>query len=327
MHTYLEHILHEETKDKSNPVRRGDYLLTVQKYNEQLQTFSALAVDQAKHQWDRLKETPDTDLKMQPSEVVASIPGDCHLLRYLAQQAEFEAAALDHFTSMISNLEMQNEQDFSEFWSERVSLRLRNYTEGLKAISDAKLLEQLSELLSVHMQKDFLPDIVLKARAQGLVRSRRTRKNVNRFESTLKTGYTNLSSIASIVEKFDKKQSLEKMDTQAVEETKKALVQDMVRRMQKPKTDAPLMFLSFILVLFSRHNPGVVYATGKYAPKLLKLLKTQLSSEEFEQAERWKEQAKTGKLAQKDREQMIQMAKGDFAVSQESENHKGSDLA
>jgi hypothetical protein len=78
--------------------------------------------------------------------------------------------------------------------------------------------------------------------------------------------------------------------------------------MQKPKTDAPLMFLSLVLVLFSRNHPGVIYATGKFAPKLLKQLKAQLSSEDYEEAERLKELAKTGKLAKDDRDRMVHMA-------------------
>ena len=327
MQTYLEHKIDEDSKNGSSPIRRGSYLLTRQKYDDQLQAFSDLLTNQTKHQWDMLKESPDKDLKAQPSEVVDSIPQDSHLLRYLAQQGEFEAVALDRFTSAISDLEIQNEQEFSRFWSGKVSLRLCNYIEGLKVINDAKLSEQLSELLAGYLQKDFFPDIVSKAKIQGLVRSRRTRKNINRFESTLKTGHTDLISITATLDRFGKKQGIEAADTEAVEETKEALVQDMIRRMQKPKTDAPLMFLSFILVLFSRHNPGVVYATGKFSPKLLKLLKVQLSSNEYEQAERWKEQAKTGKLAQKDREMMIQMAEGVSTSSQESPHYESSDLA
>ena len=218
------------------------------------------------------------------------------------------AAASDHFASTISGLELRNEHEFSVFWTEKVLLRVHNYHEGLKAISDVKLREQLADLLSAYLQKDFLPDMASKARSQGLVCSRRTRKNLTRFEATLKTNKAETSSIISTVDKFSKKQGLPNFDTEAAEEAKKSLVQDMVRRMQKPKTDAPLMFLSLVLVLVSRNYPGVVYATGKFAPKLLKQLKTNLRCEDYEEAERLKELAKTGKLAKDDRDRMIRMA-------------------
>ena len=300
--------IQQETIRGDTLVRQGDYLLTGQKYDSQQQALLNFAELHAKHQWDSLKENSENEPKFQQASLLASIPEDDHLLRHLAEQKALVSIASDHFASTISGLELRNEHDFSTFWTEKALLRIRNYHEGVRAISDAKLSEQLSELLSVYLQKDFLPDIASRSRAQGLVCSRRTRKNLARFEATLKTSKTEISSIISTVEKFSKKQGLASVDTDAAKETKKSLIQDMIRRMQKPKTDAPLMFLSLVLVLFSRNHPGVIYATGKFAPKLLKQLKAQLSSDDYEEAERLKELAKTGKLAKDDRDRMVHMA-------------------
>lgn len=277
-------------------------------YDNQRQAFLDLTKNQATRHWERLKEIPDKDPKFQLAELVTSIPDGDHLLRTLAQGKEFETAASEHFAVVISDLESQNEKEFGTFWAERVPLRVFNYTQGLKSVQDSKLQEQLSELLSAYLQKDFLPDVVSKARCQGLVCSKRTRKNVNRFEATLKTGKSDLSSVLSTVEKFSKKQGFPEVEADAAAEAKKALVQDMMRRMQKPKTDAPLMFLSLVIILFAKQSEGVVYATGKYAPKLLKQLRTQLSSEEYEKVDKWKESAKAGSLDKMDREAMVQMA-------------------
>jgi hypothetical protein len=83
---------------------------------------------------------------------------------------------------------------------------------------------------------------------------------------------------------------------------------DMARRMQKQKkSDGPLLFLTLVVFLFAKHNAGVVYATGKFAPKLLKQLKTVLDAEQYAQLEVWKEAAKAGTLSAEDRDAMKQM--------------------
>lgn len=310
--------IQQETIRGDALVRQGDYLLTGQKYNSQQQALLSFTELHAKNQWDLLKENSENEPRFQQAALLASIPEDDHLLRHLAEQKALVSIASDHFASIISGFEMRNEHDFSTFWTEKALLRIHNYHEGVRAISDVRLSEQLSELLSVYLQKDFLPDIASRSRAQGLVCSRRTRKNLTRFEATLKTSKTEMSSIILTVDKFSKKQGLASVDEDAAKEAKKILVQDMVRRMQKPKTDAPLMFLSLVLILFSRNHPGIIYATGKFAPKLLKQLKAQLSSEDYEEAERLKELAKTGKLAKDDRDRMVHMAEQVSSCVQET---------
>ncbi|KAF1964718.1 hypothetical protein BU23DRAFT_561689 [Bimuria novae-zelandiae CBS 107.79] len=301
-------ILSSTSADGKSLRRMGDYILTDRIYDSQRQALMDLTKTQAMCQWELLKEAADKEPKFQLAEILASFPDDAHLLRFLVRQKEFETASAEQFSTTVSDLESQNEQEFSAFWTERVPSRIQNYNEGLKAVIDAKLSDQLSDLLSDYLQKDFIPDMLSKARTQGLVCSRRTRKNVNRFEAALKASKTDPNSILLTVDKFSRKQGLPDPDLSAAEETKKMLIQDMVRRMQKPKTDAPLMFLSLVIVLFAKRNPGVVYATGRFAPKLLKQLKTQLSGEEHEQAEKWKELAKARKLEKEDREAMVRMA-------------------
>jgi hypothetical protein len=78
--------------------------------------------------------------------------------------------------------------------------------------------------------------------------------------------------------------------------------------MQKQKkSDGPLLFLTLAVFLFAKHNVGVVYATGKFAPKLLKQLKGSLDADEFAQMEAWKEAAKAGTLSAEDRDAMKRM--------------------
>ncbi|KAK7188641.1 hypothetical protein DPSP01_005603 [Paraphaeosphaeria sporulosa] len=297
--------------------RVKNYLMKNEWYSLMQEEVTGLAKTRASTQWwDSLKDTSDKDPKFQMADVLtatvqqknSNFSEHMHVLHAVAQQKDSEVAAAEQFSITISDLESKNENDFSMFWAEKVSQRVHNYREALKAIDETKLSEQLTDLLSSYLHKDLLPEAISKARTQGLVRSRKTRKNVTKFEATLKASKSDLASILSTFEKFGRKQGLVETDGEAAEAAKKASIQDMVRRMQKPKTDAPSMFLSLVVILFAKHHPGVVYATGKFAPKLLKQLKTKLDDESYEQAEKWKELAKAGSLTTDDRAFMVQMA-------------------
>ncbi|KAJ4286766.1 hypothetical protein N0V90_013018 [Kalmusia sp. IMI 367209] len=290
-------------------VRRiEDFICTDTKYSTQRKALLDIAKAQAVRHWNLLKGAPDKEVKFQITELLTSIPAEDHLLRAIAQQKDFESVAAEQFSAEIADLEIKNESDFSMFWTERVTARVQNYTEGLKFVEDSKLHDQLADLLSSYVQKEFVLDMVSKARAQGLICSKRTRKNISRFEATLKTSKSDLASVLSILEKFDKKQGVSEVGPSSAEEVKKTLIQDMLRRMQKPKTDAPLMFLSLVIVLSAKHYPGVIYATGKFAPKLLKQLKSRLDGDDYERVEKWKELAKAGTLTKEDRSAMARMA-------------------
>lgn len=304
----MTHKLLDAESDSDKYIKVSDYLFSDRMYRNQQQALLAIAKAQADRQWGLFKEATDKDPKFQMVELMASIPAEDHVLHTFASQKEAQVAASEQFSGEISDLEKKNEHDFTIFWAERVSLRAYNYHKGLKSVEDAKLHEQLSDLLSNYLQKEFMPDMISKARSQGLVRSRRTRKNINRFEAMLKASTSDLTSIFSILERFGKKQGLPDIVPEAAEEAKNSSIQDMIRRMQKPKTDAPSTFLSLVVILFAKHHPGLVYATGKFAPKLLKQLRANLSDAGYEQVDRWKEQAKAGTLSKEHRASMVHMA-------------------
>ena len=212
------------------------------------------------------------------------------------------------FSNEILELEKQNEADFADFWVDRVVTRAAIYTEGLPAVEDQKLQGQLSELLAQYLQKELVPDTISKATSQGLLLSRKSRKNVQKLEVALSAGSMDVPALTVSLDKFNKKQAIEAPTGPALEASKATMLGDMARRMQKQKkSDGPLLFLTLVVFLFAKHNAGVVYATGKFAPKLLKQLKTVLDAEQYAQLEAWKEVAKAGTLSAEDRDAMKQM--------------------
>lgn len=291
----------------SETLRIQQYVLTSSKYTLERDVLFDFAKAQAVEQWQAMKETPDKDTKFQLSDLLAAIPPEQTLLRDLAQDNSVEPLLLERYSTEVSILESQNETEFGAFWNERVLVRVHTYSDGLEGVEEEKLRGQLAELLTAYLQKELLPDALAKAQLQGLVRSKKTRKNVQKLETALKAGKKDLGGVQSSLDKFGKKQDVQGVDDTSSAESKKIMVGDMIRRLQKPKTEGPLLFLTLVLVLFAKYQPGVVYATGKFAPKLLKQLKPKLSAEEYERLENWKELAKTGALSSSDKEAMRQM--------------------
>lgn len=233
---------------------------------------------------------------------------DNPVLQNLIKERSLEREFDDAFSARISELEKQNEIEFANFWTDRIVTRIAIYSEGLATVEDSKLQDQLSELLAQYIQKDLVPDALSKATSQGLVTSRKSRKNVHRLESVLSAGRTGVPALTTSLDKFNKKQSIDAPATSALESSKVTMLGDMARRMQKQrKSDGPLLFLTLVVFLFAKHNAGVVYATGKFAPKLLRHLKPVLNAEQYAQLEAWKEAARAGTLSAEDRDGMKKM--------------------
>lgn len=286
----------------------GDFILNESGYTQEKSALLDLAKLDAASQWQQLKQNSKTDIKFSLPNITSQFPRHTTLWPELVRERAIERALEDAFSTEISELERQNEAEFAEYWTDRVATRTAIYTEGVVAVGDQKLQSQLSELLAQYLHKDLVPDTISKATSQGLVLSRKTRKNVQKLESALSASSIDVPALTSSLEKFNKKQSIEWPTPSVLTTVKATMLNDMARRMQKQKkSDGPLLFLTLIVFLFAKHNAGVIYATGKFAPKLLKHLKSVLDGEQYAQLETWKEAAKSGTLSAEDREAMKMM--------------------
>lgn len=281
--------------------RFGTTVLTSEQYTIDQDKLLNQASENATSHWQQLKDNPNHEIKFTISTITDST---ATVQASLSKDKKILKACDERFQASISSLEIENENKFATFWLDRVSSRVHIYAEGLASISDAKLQEQLSELLATYIQKDVVPDAISKARSQHLTMSRKTQKSISKLEAAIATS-TDVPSLISALEKFSKKQNI----TPPTPDYKHTMLQDMHRRISKTN-DAPVLYLTLIVVLLAKHSNGIVYATGKYAPKLMKLLKGKIADEEFEKLEKWKEGAKKGSLSKEDKEGMRMMAIG-----------------
>jgi len=290
-------------------LRVGDFILTPQRYDRERGALIVLAETDAISQWEQLENSPEKEIKYSLSNITEKVTNERSILGALIKDKAVDRAVEEQFWSTVSQQEAQNEARFSEFWRERVVSRYQIYNDGLVSIEDQKLRDQLAELFASYTQSELLPDSTTRARSQGLVLSRKTRKNVSKLETISKAGKMDIAGVLAALDRFNKKQGIEAPTSSQLEEVKKAMVGDMIRRMQKQKqSDGPVLFLMLVVVLFAKHYHGVVYATGKFAPKLLKQLKAVLEAEQYGLVEKWKEAAKSSTLTAEDRAEMKKMA-------------------
>ncbi|OCK79510.1 hypothetical protein K432DRAFT_426459 [Lepidopterella palustris CBS 459.81] len=291
-----------------------DYILRTD-YLEGLTMFILDAArNQAKAQWAKLDQSLEHECTLHDSEILDGLvqrnPEDQKAAAVLrAVFHDIEPKARTAFMEEIAGLESINEAEFSAFWVERVVARIQVYKSGADTIQDAKLRSQLLELLQTYIVKELVPDAITRAQSKGLLRSRKTKRQANKFNTILgaSTGVgkatPDLQNIITSIEKFMKKQSVEWLDCDSLAEKKSAQVKDLVRGMQKD-TDGPRLFLTLVVILLANRQDGVVYATGKFAPKLMKLLKASLGSNEYERLEGWKDAVKAAILTAEDKEGM-----------------------
>ncbi|KAF1838531.1 hypothetical protein BDW02DRAFT_541568 [Decorospora gaudefroyi] len=303
--------------------RVGNYILTQTRRTEAVNQLSTYTEADADAQWQQLKHEPTVpkDPKFTPARIANMTQKDEPFLRILLEEKAVEKSLDDHFCSCIAALEAQNEADLATYWTDRVLARYYTYAAGLACITDTKLHDQLAQLLTSYTQHDLVPDAMAKASAQGLALSRKTRKNMAKLTHILSTeneieienekNTLTTTTLTTALNKFAQKQNMQCPPPASVlADTKRTMRDDMCRRLQKQKLPdgGPVCFLTLVVVLCADHFDGVVYATGKFAPRLMRLVKGRVGEAQYERLEGWKEMAKRGELGVEDREGMLGMA-------------------
>lgn len=299
-----------------------DYLMTSDSYEKLCASATEQTKGHANTQWDTIAQNSDKKLILDPTKVLGNITETVSMnpqLVRLIWEASLEADMERVFTQEIARLEAQNEEEFGTFWQERLTTRIQLYKLGVDSLEVDKIQSQLVDLLQQYLAKELIPDSINRAESKGLLRSRKTKKYITKVNAELhvleiepKEPAAALQSLVARTESFTRKQSIQWLDEDALAIKKDAQVQEMVKSMQKD-SNGPRLFLTLVVLLLSRNHAGIVYATGKFAPKLLKLLKGTLAPEQYQKLEKFKDAVKAGSLTEADKEGMRNMAAGQWA--------------
>ncbi|KAI9848563.1 MAG: hypothetical protein M1837_007232 [Sclerophora amabilis] len=221
------------------------------------------------------------------------------------------------FNTELLRLQKETTSSFARYWTDRVMAKFEMYKHGLESVQDAKLREDLSTTLQEYVVDDLIPVTLKRAAAEGLVLGKTINRNVEDLKSSigeLKTeefSSKELDPLDHALGTFLRALDPDWRATLDLPGRKTQHAQDMLTNMQNDKND-PRLFLTLVLILIARDNPGLVYASGKFAPRLLKQLKGKIDGERFEWLKRIKDQAKSGQISSEDREEMRAFAQASW---------------
>jgi hypothetical protein len=202
------------------------------------------------------------------------------------------------YTSKMDELETNCGEQFKQLWTSRIVDKIRLYVEALNTMETGSLRAQLEELLRSYIVTELVQQTANRAKAKKMLKSSRLKlaSRLPKFQSSLGESQ-DLDSVIEEVEKFSKKIGVEDYDADVLVQKKHVYLSDMTTAMAKDE-DAPRLFVSLLIILYSSYHQGVLYATGKYVPKLLKALKPDIDAEQAQWLDQVKDAIKGGKATQ-----------------------------
>ncbi|QDS67741.1 hypothetical protein FKW77_006052 [Venturia effusa] len=311
IHDKIRNLLHDRTilYHRENGANRGDILtlgdwLILGTLVDDLSSASVrLGTTIANEQWQIQSESPNHSPTLSPSEILERFHKETEmpleLSKHLWQMngnGSISFAATTAFDTRVSQLQKESQNHFMSLWTSKVVLKSLLYTASLETLPAGPLKDQLSELLTTHLLQDLIPNTIKRAWAKGLIRTPNLSKQIGRLEAEITpTKNASKPSPQDSLSKFAKKISLEAPTSTQLALAKKEHLDDMAVAMSKDK-DGPRLFLSLVIILCASKREGVVYATGKFAPKLLKVIKDELDESLYTRVEEIKELVKLGNV-------------------------------
>jgi hypothetical protein len=197
-------------------------------------------------------------------------------------------SAREAYESQLKTLDISADEQFQVQWSSRVTSKVQLHAQGLENIEDKTLRDQLSELLQSHIALELVPLAAKRAKTRGLLKSPRHKvaSRLAKLQTFLSTP-SQLSHTMEELGKFHKQAEVPQLDVTELKTEKSNYLKDMAKKMTADE-DAARLFLCLQIILFGSHYSGVLYATGKFAPKIFKIVKPKLLDEDV----RWLEEAK-----------------------------------
>lgn len=232
----------------------------------------------------------------------------------LIYRGKVVTATEDAFKKEIQRLEVETVQEFSKYWNDRVMARLRLHQAGINSLPDEKLRADLTATLLEYKRTVSIPDSLKKAQEKRLVRGKVPKKSVENLQNATMAIGTEIAQVSagsaaleSALHSFNSSLKIPNLDDESLAQKKQQLITEMATNMKRDK-DVARLFLTLVLILLAGKSPGVVYATGKFAPRLLKQLGNMLEPDVLEELRMMKDSVKAGNATEQTKDRMRTMA-------------------
>ncbi|KAF2436689.1 hypothetical protein EJ08DRAFT_157081 [Tothia fuscella] len=296
----------------------GPYIITCALISDLEFVAKRLTTEYVNHQWNELVDVLTVQEALADPKFLQVFyeesDVDLDLLSRLWANTDrgIYLAAKTAYDDRLSQLRTDAAEQFTIQWKSRVVCKVQLYTQGLLSLRDSPLKESLQELLYTYISQDLIPSNLDRAKAKSLIRSPLTSKNIKKLEEAIRSASKEKSSPLDALAKFTKKMNIESATEDELVTAKNECIRDIAQSMEKDK-DGPRLFLGALTNLFASKHEGILYATGKYAPRLLKFLKDDLEAGLVAKLEEIKEAVKAGKVDDAMREHLRSIAKDAIA--------------
>lgn len=226
------------------------------------------------------------------------------------------------YKDAVRRKDYENEQAFKSEWDLAVMARLQIWKQGALAITEMKLRNDLIVLLNDHLTTEFLASQLDKLRPCG--------RNITTAIEKLKVECANFKStddvqndLAVITAFYNATQrglaQIAKDTTTADAAAIKAkelsrLRGDALQTYNDNADEGGRLFLLTLLILLANHQEGIVYATGRFVPRLLKQLKEKIEGTQYSRLQELKDEAKAGILSAQGKNDLAMMLLNDSEV-------------
>lgn len=227
-----------------------------------------------------------------------------------SDRKELDSVILGTYNTVTNQLEIVCDDQFKKLWMTRVVESTRLYSAALQAMDDSPLKSQLEMLLRAHIVSEVVPTTANKAKTRKLLRSPHLKlsSRLPKLQSTLSSNLKKeLQSVIEELEKFNEKIGIQTYEESTLHQNKKEYLSNLTESMAKDE-DSVRLFICLLIILYSSASSGVLYATGKFAPKLLKFLKASLDTEQALWLEQVKDAIKAGSITEEMKHTMRSMA-------------------
>ena len=227
---------------------------------------------------------------------------------------EIQTEATAAYSTELRRQHDKRRQAFARYWQIKVLARFELYERGLANLEEERLQKDLSNLTVEYLIDLVISEAFKKAETHDWIQGKAMIRHVDNLDHKLNDIKNNISSVENPLQDF--KAALSAFNggsnidwpiEEDIQSLKHSQMEELAESMGRDE-DSARLFLKLVLVLLSKHQPGTIYATGRFAPKLMKQFASSLDASDYEWLKKTRDAVRTGTLTAEDKAKMRNLA-------------------
>jgi hypothetical protein len=233
---------------------------------------------------------------------------------------DIQAEATAAYTTELRRQQQKKQIALAKYWQIRVLARFELYQRGLAALDDERLQKDLTNLTIEYFTELIISDAFKKAETHDWIHGKAMIRHadslddkLNEIKNDVPSSLENpLRDVKEALSAFNLGMNIDPPTEEDIQSLKQSQMKELAASMSRDEDPARL-FLKLVLVLLARHHPGTIYATGRFAPKLMKQFAAALDEEENASLKALRDAVRAGSLTAEDKVKMRSLARSPYS--------------